>query len=673
MLISSLTLNNFGIYNGTCDLKLAPKTKWKNPRPVVLIGGKNGSGKSTLFEAIKLCLYGLKSLDQKTSLSEYHAYLKSRINWFAKDKEASLKLTFKTFRQVMDFNESKEYQYDIVRKWVLSKNNIKEELLVYQENSLLDMDSSFWQDFVEELIPQGVIDLFFFDGEKIQSLAEGSSQNLEQSVKSLLNLSIIPSLSIDLHILYKKYLEKSDKNKTSKELKNLSQNLEKLKHNIEETRSSCASLKGKRDITKVKIERLEEKLNKAGGQYYAKKETLNTDKSKSQQKLTDKNKAIAKMCESHIPFLLAPQLMKQVHVQLIKDRQILKDQLVKDILSKKREDLHTNIEMIATELNLKSIKIKSLCDKISGYTGGWLTVFSKEKAKYGLDLKLIDQSIDILDKTKDQKDQFFKLIKDIEKLNRHIKKLEIQLQKTLESDSVIQIHQELNEQNQILGSQQKELDLKEKELSKQRRDHNMLKNKMERLQKESIKSKKTKDCYQRIQPIRQILEDFEKKLTQDKLLKLENEIYNCYAQISRKKGFIEHIEINPSTFEVFMSDRRRKLIPVDKLSAGEKQIYAISVLWALSKMSGRPLPMIIDTPLGRLDKDHRSKLIDYFFAKASHQVILLSTDTEIHKSYFEKMQKYISHSYNINFNVKQRRSSIKDGYLFSTKAIGELQ
>ena len=61
----------------------------------------------------------------------------------------------------------------------------------------------------------------------------------------------------------------------------------------------------------------------------------------------------------------------------------------------------------------------------------------------------------------------------------------------------------------------------------------------------------------------------------------------------------------------------------DELSAGEKQIYAIAILEALAKTSGRHLPIIIDTPLGRLDSEHCTKLINNYFPYASHQVIIL--------------------------------------------------
>jgi hypothetical protein len=53
------------------------------------------------------------------------------------------------------------------------------------------------------------------------------------------------------------------------------------------------------------------------------------------------------------------------------------------------------------------------------------------------------------------------------------------------------------------------------------------------------------------------------------------------------------------------------------------------MLWALAKTSGRPLPIIIDTPLARLDSDHRKLLAQHYFPVASHQMLILSTDTEI--------------------------------------------
>ena len=123
--------------------------------------------------------------------------------------------------------------------------------------------------------------------------------------------------------------------------------------------------------------------------------------------------------------------------------------------------------------------------------------------------------------------------------------------------------------------------------------------------------------------------------------------------------------INPETFDVELVDENNKVINRKLLSAGEKQIYAIAILEALAKTSGRDLPVIIDTPLGRLDSQHRDKLINHYFPYASHQVVLLSTDTEVDERYFvDQLRDDISHAYEIVFNARTKSSALKPGYFW---------
>lgn len=113
-----------------------------------------------------------------------------------------------------------------------------------------------------------------------------------------------------------------------------------------------------------------------------------------------------------------------------------------------------------------------------------------------------------------------------------------------------------------------------------------------------------------------------------------------------------------------MLDKSGAEVPKKRLSAGEKQIYAIAMLEALGKASGRNLPVIIDTPLGRLDTRHRQKLVDSYFASASHQVIILSTDTEIDLSFYGGLEKNISHGYHLIFDEAIGASRAEEGYFW---------
>ena len=131
--------------------------------------------------------------------------------------------------------------------------------------------------------------------------------------------------------------------------------------------------------------------------------------------------------------------------------------------------------------------------------------------------------------------------------------------------------------------------------------------------------------------------------------------------------------INQADFSVSLYNRNNHLIPKEDLSAGEKQIYAVAMLWALAKTSGRVLPVIIDTPLGRLDSEHRFHLVENYFPYASHQVIILSTDTEVDERYFKSLSPWASHTYHLHFDDEEEATRITDGYFdFTKKRDGEL-
>ena len=124
----------------------------------------------------------------------------------------------------------------------------------------------------------------------------------------------------------------------------------------------------------------------------------------------------------------------------------------------------------------------------------------------------------------------------------------------------------------------------------------------------------------------------------------------------------ERIEISPVDYRLSLFDFSGNQVPSHQLSAGERQLLAVSILWGLSRASGRSLPAIIDTPLGRLDGHHRNKLVKNYFPKASHQVILLSTDQEIDEDLYSKIQKVTSQEYLIEYSQEHQSSEFQRGY-----------
>ena len=85
MLLTKITLNDFGVYRGRneFDLKTTPE------KPIVLCGGTNGAGKTTLFESIMLCLYGIESFDKKITQKDYHQAVQRSIHRFLGTKKSA--------------------------------------------------------------------------------------------------------------------------------------------------------------------------------------------------------------------------------------------------------------------------------------------------------------------------------------------------------------------------------------------------------------------------------------------------------------------------------------------------------------------------------------------------------------------------------------------------------
>lgn len=166
---------------------------------------------------------------------------------------------------------------------------------------------------------------------------------------------------------------------------------------------------------------------------------------------------------------------------------------------------------------------------------------------------------------------------------------------------------------------------------------------------------------ERAAKVQEVLMEFKDALVAKKIKEIESEVTQCFNSLSRKR-VNRVISINPVTFQVSLKDGQSRVIAKNELSSGEKQIYAISVLWALARVSGRPLPMIIDTPLARLDREHRALLGRKYFPNASHQVIILSTDSEIDKEFIPLLEGSVARTYELAFDMRSQRTLIRQGY-----------
>ena len=668
MIFTSLTVENFGVFHGRQTVQLVPRP----PRSIILFGGKNGAGKSTLFEAIRLCLYGPLALEGRVSKDAYLNYLDGRIHsspsLLIQPTYASVTLEF----QYADVEAL--HLYTVTRSWERrSSQKIVEQLQVLRDGTPLDeLAGEHWQDFVRDLIPLGVSQLFFFDGEKIQQLAEDTSdqQTLAEAIKSLLGLDITERLQTDLSLYLSRLTKASRNNPLASQADELQQEINGVQKEIKELQASREKLQAEAEGLGSDITQIEKEITAEGGTFARNRESLLKQEEKLKTQIDQHEDLIRQLCNGLLPFAIVPRLCSQLKDQLLQEEQQAKIESGQALLKTAQEELQQRLLTDDFWKTLPKVS-KAAKEKIHGHF--------LEALEAPLQLEQAGQIEIVHQLSPPDQRQIFSWIdqatngyskpvhesaRELENLSRKLHQAKERLRKIPAEDVLNPLLEKLHVQHQALVETSKQtllidekMKVAETRLSGLQRQYGQI---AEKLAAQATQASQVKLA----QNAQAVLEEYQAKLIEKKVSQLERAVSECFNTLCRKKDALRRMTIDPKGFSVTLYDRKNQPFAKSKLSAGEKQIYAISMLWALAKTSGRPLPIIIDTPLARLDSDHRKLLVEYYFPAASHQVLILSTDTEVDHPYFAALQRDVAHAYHLDFDPVEGSTTAKPGYFW---------
>ncbi|HCM9654475.1 DNA sulfur modification protein DndD [Enterobacter kobei] len=659
MLIKQLVLHNFRVFNGTHTIDLAPRKRPHdlNPRPIVLFGGLNGSGKTSILSAIRLALYGRLAFGLATQQQDYIEQLSSLIHngayYIEQPEEASVELTF-------TYNKGgHEAEFTVTRAW---KKGKKDRLSLQQDGELLsELDYDQCQGFLNELIPHGIADLFFFDGEKIAELAEDESGNiLRTAVRRLLGLDLISKLRNDLMIFVKRQQSNQLASSQQQQIAELEKQSKELACQTEALLESADFARSRIEFLSKDITRYEGLLNAQGGAFA---QTKAQEKQKVETLLKDKEhleKALRQECDGSLPYALAPTILSRLLQQLADETQIKQAKSFEKELSQFLTQLRNDIAFRSAGTG--KIAAEAITDNLKDYMA------TKPKGDLLFDISereagMLQQSIEIDSKRAWQRFELYRT--QLSEIEQQLEQAAANIARAPEDDQLMDLFEKLRDlDRQREARLQKYRSLLEdaKRTKQQQLDC------VRQIQKAHDAARyqhSYSSAFKNAQETINLLDRYSDVLTQARVKTLSTNFEFAYRKLARKEDLQLSAHINPQTFDVELIDENGSVINRKLLSAGEKQIYAIAILEALAKTSGRDLPVIIDTPLGRLDSQHRDKLINHYFPEASHQVVLLSTDTEVDERYFvDQLRDDISHAYEIVFNAHTKSSTLKPGYFW---------
>lgn len=665
MLIERLQICDFGVFRAEHVIELTPRKKYGAKRPIILFGGLNGSGKTTIHTAVRLALYGKQALGRATSQKQYEDYLRESIHKnlepVVSPNSASITLEF----QHSNLGELCHYQ--VTRSWMISGKQLKETLAISRNGrSLPDVSSEQCQGFLNELVPIGVSDLFFFDGETIAELAEEEGNAaLSDAINRLLGLDLIERLGSDLNVYLRRQQTAALPQDAQQKLEQYETQFAELEKKRNDELIEVGAVSDEIKWHEAQLSKLEEVLTSKGGAWATQREALKVRRQVLEHERIETESQLREFLAGLYPASLAPDLLNDLRAQLENEATLKQWELAAEIMRKQTPKLTRALyKVLPAALHVKA------ANAVTGVITDFVTppkhlekVTLLHDLSKGSHHQVIGWINDLLHKTGRTGDE---LRHKLETIEAELSQVSLQLDRAPDADIIKNDLEAIRRENAAIAALQGKLTGHKENAKKYVWEAIELNRAISKMQESLRDVSQTSTALRLASATRNLLKEFSDELKNRKLRQLEQEFKKAFSLLARKEDILLSASINPDTFDVNLIGHNGKVIQKKLLSAGEKQIFAIAMLQALARTSGRKLPMIIDTPLGRLDSRHRAKLVQHYFPTASHQVIILSTDTEVDKHFYDELSRHISHAFHISFNKHESASDITEGYFWRT-------
>lgn len=653
MIIKNVQLHNYGPFKGSHSIDLAPPSI----KRVTLIGGLNGSGKTSIFEAIQLCLFGAQSNLHKENrrAHSYNKFLEAKVNRDAPDTtRCSVNLN-------LNLSDDTDIEEDIIleRSWIKTNKGTKETFEVIR-NGMVDVAlSENWIEFISTIISPTLSKLFLFDGEKILKYAEPAetSKLLIQGIETLIGADLITSLEEDLSLLKKNIIKDTSPDLQS-ELVETEEEIGEIIKKLKKDESRLMKLKEKNETTKKEYENLETKFRVKGIKSFEKVEKLEAE-------VINLKTQIALLEKEQVNIVSGVMPLKLVKSNILSVRELAQHSLSQFELSLKVEAWAERDNFIIKSVSDLPV---AQADKLKKLLNDSL---NKEKERVrNKDMASVESQVFELDAIDELIDADFKQYKNnknkLTKLGLNLESLEKSILRAPDDNNAKEMLLQRDGLIKNLSLAEAEISqlaesIKSSEVSLLRLEGKYKKQfdeKIDALQSSSVQ----KSQLQKIKVAEKNLASFKKRIVDNSINSFEAQIASKFQFLNRKDSLIHSIQIDKATYIIKAIDKENKIIGLEDLSAGERQLLAISILWSLSEVSKINVPVVVDTPLGRLDSKHREQLITKYFPQAGSQTIILSTDEEIIGKYYKSLKPYIGNEYLCNENKKTKTGQIVEGY-----------
>jgi DNA sulfur modification protein DndD len=661
MILQQLRLRNFCLYRGEQVFLLAPVQRQGKHRPIVLVGGINGGGKTTLFDAIQLALYGPRARCSKRLNLGYEDFLRQSVHHGVSLAEGAGITLY--FRHAV---EGQDHLYEVRRSWKVEDGKFRESLSILQDEVFSNSLSTNWPQLVEELIPLEISQLFFFDGEKIRSLAEDASNGeaLGASIKALLGLDIVERLIADATVMQTRLARQAGTPEQQAQAAALEEQYRDLKAQLATFHEERTSLENRRQRAENELQETEGIFAAAGGRHYNVRKERGERLIELNSLIKELDGQLVALAAGELPLALVPDLLEGVRDQDARERLRAESEIVQRLLAERDAGLLQVLQAAQLPprvLQLVADHLNSDRESRRPAEADWPRLGLSEGTRSLLHHLLGQRLADLLAELRQLLEKRGQAVQEREDVERALAAT------PAETDiaAVVERLKTATHNLTLLNEQAARLD---ETIAARKRELDECEARLRRLWEGKAAEEFKQEDYRRMVLLagrtRETMQEFLHRVTERKIDRLSLLITESFRFLLRKERLVERVFIDPASFAITLYDQQGQALSRQRLSEGEKQIFAVAVLWGLARASARPLPAVIDTPMARLDAAHRRHLVERYFPNASHQVIIFSTDTEVDREHYRALQPFLARAYHLRYDDENKVTVGEPGYFW---------
>lgn len=654
---TKVELHNFGIYKGTHEMCLTDQIGNRN---ITLVGGLNGRGKTTFHDSILIALYGkqaLKYIQEKAR--SYDKMLIDHINKHATDDE-----TYVAVSLCLDDGTSLR----VKRSWTAKGKKADQQIIVEKDGVVDKYLGESWSYYIEEILPFGIARFFFFNNEKITQLADDTSfEQIKSSIKSAIGVSSIEKAidhTDEVIRRKKKALAAFESSEENVGYQDVERQITDIDLRLAESTKQANALERRCETLAAAYEAKEKEFWSSGGDLSRNRDSIKAEMQKISSEVERVQEEIMQLAvDASTPLFMCRSLVTQSYENELSSQQteakLYSDRIIVDLHQKILErlaacglnpsDLRT-VQNIVNEVLVGHIPKSATEETVKNMSATSMMLYKRLITEV---FQNITQRIDTLVNHVDAQES------ELMSLDAHLgaadeKTLAMQLYDALKSIEAEKNLADTEYRRQI------------ESIESLKRQRELLVSKRIQLIKAIAEKEHANDDNARIVKYAamsiEVLREFKVRLQREKVEKLSTTTTRCFLELVEKDSLVSEIKIDPSTLDVTILDLDGNELLKSQLSAGEQQMFAVAIVWALALTSGYKAPVIIDTPMARLDSSHRANFVTKYLPAASSQVMVLSTDEEVYGRYLDLVRDNVVDYYTLLYREEEQCTSIVHGY-----------